>query len=132
MSSKRIRENFRKKHKIQSKQVVLGFAGRYAKQKNIPSLLSAFSKVIKKYKNVYLFMAGKDINQNNKELFKIIKKLDIEKNVMLLNEQKNLLEFYNGIDLLVLPSLSESFPMLCQSPCYVQHRCYQVMRDVLK
>ena len=36
-------------------------------------LLSAFSKVIKKYKNVYLFMAGKDINQNNKELFKIIK-----------------------------------------------------------
>ncbi len=122
LSSKRIRENFRKKHKIQSKQVVLGFAGRYAKQKNIPSLLSAFSKVIKKYKNVYLFMAGKDINQNNKELFKIIKKLDIKKNVMLLNEQKNLLEFYNGIDLLVLPSLSESFPnvvpesMLCSTP----------------
>ena len=67
-------------------------------------------------------MAGKDINQNNKELFKIIKKLDIKKNVMLLNEQKNLLEFYNGIDLLVLPSLSESFPnvvpesMLCSTP----------------
>ena len=41
---------------------------------------------------------------------------------MLLNEQKNLLEFYNGIDLLVLPSLSESFPnvvpesMLCSTP----------------
>lgn len=122
LSYKRIRENFRKKYKIQSKQVVLGFAGRYAKQKNIPSLLSAFSKVIKKYKNVYLFMAGKNINQNNKELFKIIKKLDIKKNVMLLNEQKNLLEFYNGIDLLVLPSLSESFPnvvpesMLCSTP----------------
>ena len=67
-------------------------------------------------------MAGKNINRNNKELFKIIKKLDIEKKVILLNEQKNLLEFYNGIDLLILPSLSESFPnvvpesMLCSTP----------------
>ena len=78
-SSKRIRENFRKKHKIQLNQVVLGYAGRYAKQKNIPSLLSAFSKVNKKYKNIYLFMAGKNINQHNKELSKIIKNLDIEK-----------------------------------------------------
>ena len=71
------------KHKIQSKQVVL-VSGRYAKQKNIPSLLRFLKSL--KYKNVYLF-AGKDINQNNKELFKIIKKLDI-KNVMLLNEKK--------------------------------------------
>ena len=122
LSSKLIREDFRKKHKIQLKEIILGYAGRYAKQKNIPSLLSAFSKVIKKYKNVYLFMAGKDINQNNKELFKIIKKLDFKKKVILLNEQKNLLEFYNGIDLLILPSLSESFPnvvpesMLCSTP----------------
>ncbi len=121
-SSKRIRENFRKKHKIQLNQVVLGYAGRYAKQKNIPSLLSAFSKVNKKYKNIYLFMAGKNINQHNKELSKIIKNLDIEKKVILLNEQKNLLKFYNGIDLLILPSLSESFPnvvpesMLCSTP----------------
>ena len=36
--------------------------------------------------------------------------------------KKNLLEFYNGIDLLVLPSFSESFPnviaesMLCATP----------------
>ena len=121
-SSKRIRENFRKKHKIQLNQVVLGYAGRYAKQKNIPSLLSAFSKVNKKYKNIYLFMAGKNINQHNKELSKVIKNLDIEKKVILLNEQKNLFKFYNGIDLLILPSLSESFPnvvpesMLCSTP----------------
>ena len=39
-----------------------------------------------------------------------------------MNEQKNLVEFYNGIDLLVLTSHSESFPnviaesMLCSTP----------------
>jgi len=42
--------------------------------------------------------------------------------VYFLNEQKNLLEFYNGIDFLLLASHSESFPnvvaesMLCSTP----------------
>ena len=49
-------------------------------------------------------------------------KFKIRKNVIFLGEQKNLLEFYNGIDLLVLTSHSESFPnllaksMLCKTP----------------
>ena len=47
--------------------------------------------------------------------------VDIESNLFGINAN-NLLEFYNGIDLLVLPSLSESFPnvvpesMLCSTP----------------
>ena len=67
-------------------------------------------------------MAGKDINSLNKELTAYSNKLKIEKNVFFLNEQKNLLEFYNGIDLLILTSHSESFPnviaesMLCSTP----------------
>ena len=42
--------------------------------------------------------------------------------MIFLDEQKNLLEFYNGIDLLTLTSYSESFPnvvaesMLCATP----------------
>lgn len=121
-SSKRLRMNFRKRYKIKKTQIVLGYAGRYAKQKNIPSLILAFSKVVKKYKNIYLFMAGKDINLDNKELVNHIKKKEIKNKVIFLNEQKNLLEFYNGIDLLTLTSLSESFPnvvpesMLCSTP----------------
>ena len=121
-SSKRLRMNFRKRYKIKKTQIVLGYAGRYAKQKNIPSLLLAFSKVVKKYKNIYLFMAGKDINLDNKELVNHIKNIEIKNKVIFLNEQKNLLEFYNGIDLLTLTSLSESFPnvvpesMLCSTP----------------
>ncbi len=120
--SKLLRMNFRKKYKIKKKQIILGYAGRYAKQKNIPSLLLAFSKVVKKYKSIYLFMAGKDINLENNELVNHIKKIDIENKVIFLNEQKNLLEFYNGIDLLILTSFSESFPnvvaesMLCSTP----------------
>ena len=120
--SKYLRSNFRKKNKIKRSDIILGFAGRYAKQKNITSLLLAFSKIMKNYKNVYLYMVGKDINHQNKELTNYVFNLKIKNRVFFLNEQKNLLEFYNGIDMLVLSSHSESFPnvvaeaMLCSTP----------------
>ena len=120
--SKILRSNFRKKIKKKKSDIILGFAGRYAKQKNIPSLLIAFSKIIKDYNNVYLCMVGKNINFSNNELANIIYKYKIGKRVFFLDEKKNLLEFYNGIDLLVSPSHSESFPnviaesMLCSTP----------------
>ena len=67
-------------------------------------------------------MAGKNINFQNKELMTHINNYKIKKNVLILNEQKDLLEFYNGVDLLVLVSHAESFPnvvaeaMLCSTP----------------
>ena len=121
-SSNNLRLNFRKKNKIKKTDIILGYAGRYAKQKNIESLLNAFSKIVKNYENVHLYMVGKEINLQNKELINIMSGLNIKDKAVLINEQKNLLEFYNGIDLLVLTSHSESFPnviaeaMLCSTP----------------
>lgn len=119
--SKYLKVNFRKKNGINKSDIILGFAGRYAKQKNIPSMLLAFSKFIKKHNNIYLYMVGKDISPFNKELTTFISNLKIQNKVVFLNEQKNLCEFYNGIDLLLLTSHSESFPnviaeaMLCST-----------------
>lgn len=120
--SKKLRLNFRKKHKIKNRSIVLGYAGRYAKQKNIGSLLDAFSKIKENKNNTYVYMAGQGINSKNRELVKLVSKYDSKDKVFLLDEQKSLLEFYNGIDLLVLTSHSESFPnviaeaMLCSTP----------------
>ena len=120
--SKNLYLDFRKKNKIKKTEIVIGYAGRYAKQKNIFSMLFAFSKIIKNQKNVYLYMVGKDISLQNKELTSYTNDLKIYNNVFFLNEQKNLLEFYNGIDFLLLASHSESFPnviaesMLCSTP----------------
>lgn len=121
-SSTKLRLKFRTKYKIKKSYFILGYAGRYSKQKNIESLIISFSKLIKEYDNVYLYMAGKDINSSNKKLFNIINNYKIQEKVIFLDEQKNLLEFYNGIDLLTLTSHSESFPnvvaesMLCATP----------------
>ena len=54
-------------------------------------------------------MAGKNINYQNTELVNEIKRFEINKSVFLLDEQKSLVEFYNGIDFLVLPSHSRIF-----------------------
>ena len=120
--SNKLRSKFRKRQNIKINDIIFGFAGRYAKQKNIDSLLFAFSKIAKKYGNLYLYMAGKNINSQNKELVQLVSESQIKDKVFFINEQKNLLEFYNGIDVLILTSHSESFPnvlaeaMLCTTP----------------
>ena len=120
--STRLRLDFRRKNEIKKSDIIIGYAGRYAKQKNIFSMLLAFSKIIKNHNNIYLYMVGKDISLKNKELTTYLNNLKIDNKVFFLNEQKNLLKFYNGIDLLLLTSHSESFPnvvaesMLCSTP----------------
>ena len=119
---KHLHSDFRKRNKIKKSDIIIGYAGRHAKQKNIYSMLLAFSKIIQNYDNLYLYMVGKDISYQNKKLITCISNLKINNKVFFLNEQKNLLEFYNGIDFLILTSHSESFPnviaesMLCSTP----------------
>ena len=121
-SSRYLRSDFRTRNEIKKSDIIIGYAGRYAKQKNIDTMLSAFSKITKKYNNVYLYMVGKDINVHNKKLTSKVKNLQVYQKVIFLNERKNLLDFYNGIDFLLLASHSESFPnvvaesMLCSTP----------------
>ena len=101
LPAKHLRLNFRKRNKIKKSDIIIGYAGRYAKQKNISSMLFAFSKITKNYNNVYLYMVGRDISYKNKELITNVNKLKLSNKVYFLDEQKNLLEFYNGIDFLL-------------------------------
>jgi glycosyltransferase involved in cell wall biosynthesis len=121
-SSNNLRNKFRLKNKIKKTDIILGFAGRFSRQKNIPFILESFSKITKYKDRIYLYMVGDGMDVSNKQLFNLILNLQIEKKVILLNRKKSLVEFYNGIDLLVLASHSESFPnvvaesMLCSTP----------------
>ena len=121
-SSKIKRFQFRKEKNFKKNDIIFGFVGRYTLEKNINSMLLGFSKIIKNNSNIYLCMAGKNINACNKELMSYINNYKIKDKVYLLDEQNNLVKFYNGIDLLLLTSHTESFPnvvaesMLCSTP----------------
>ena len=51
-----------------------------------------------------LYMVGRDITKKNDELSNLINELDIKK--VSFYRTKNLVQFYNGIDLLILTSHS--------------------------
>jgi len=86
---KQLRSNFRKRNKIKKTDIIIGYAGRYARQKNIYSMMVAFSKILKKNNNVYLYMVGRDINFENKELSSHINDLKIKKKNINLKLKKN-------------------------------------------
>ena len=57
-------------------------------------------------------MCGTDMDKTNKELIGKLKNLDLLHNAILLGEQKNMPAIYNSIDLLICPSLTESFGLV--------------------
>ena len=61
-------------------------------------------------------MAGKNINNKNSILIKTIKKLNLNNKVVLLDNIENIELFFKKIDINLLPSLGESFPLsLCEA-----------------
>ena len=121
-SSNRLRLKFRKKNRIPQSYFVVGLAARFHEEKNFDNLIKAFEMLSRSIPNVLLFLKGKGVNIKNKKLNFYLSKIS-KKKYILDEKSSNILDFMNGIDLFVLPSISESFPnvlaesMLCKTPC---------------
>ncbi|MDB9862699.1 glycosyltransferase [Litorivicinus sp.] len=88
----------------------LGFIGRFDPVKNIPLILQSTSECIHQGVPVRLSMCGTDISSENKNLLNLIRQKNLESHINLCGEVKNLRRLYNSMDLLIVGSLSESFP----------------------
>jgi glycosyltransferase involved in cell wall biosynthesis len=98
---------------------------RYDPQKDHANLLKALSILRQKNIEFRCALVGKHIDDSNKELTFLIKKLELDSNILLLGSRSDIPTVMNGLDLHVLASSSEGFPnvvaeaMACGTPCVV-------------
>ncbi|KAI4312944.1 hypothetical protein MLD38_037728 [Melastoma candidum] len=99
MKDPRTASRFRSKRHIPENAIVAGVAGRLVKDKGHPLLFQAFSRIVKKYPNIYLVIAGSGPWGDRYR--------ELGKNVHVLGPQNatQLGEFYSGIDVFVNPTL---------------------------
>jgi glycosyltransferase involved in cell wall biosynthesis len=94
----------------QSSNYKIGTIGRLVPQKDYPTLLSAFSSVLKSMPNIDLYVVGEGHLQ--KDLIELSKSLGIKDKVHWLGKTEYIKEFLLKIDLFILPSKYEGFGLV--------------------
>jgi glycosyltransferase involved in cell wall biosynthesis len=88
----------------------IGTIGRLVPQKDYPTLLSAFSNVLKSMPNIDLYVVGEGHLQ--KDLIELSKSLGIKDKVHWVGKTEYIKEFLSKIDLFILPSKYEGFGLV--------------------
>jgi glycosyltransferase involved in cell wall biosynthesis len=94
----------------QSSNYKIGTIGRLAPQKDYPTLLSAFSNVLKSMANTDLYVVGEGYLKE--DLIELSKSLGVNGKVHWLGKTEYIKEFLSKIDLFVLPSKYEGFGLV--------------------
>jgi len=94
----------------QSSNYKIGTIGRLVPQKDYPTLLSAFSSVLKSMSNIDLYVVGEGHLQ--KDLIELSKSLGIKDQVHWIGKTEYIKEFLSKIDLFILPSKYEGFGLV--------------------
>jgi len=94
----------------QSSNYKIGTIGRLVPQKDYPTLLSAFSNVLKSMPNIDLYIVGEGHLQ--KDLIELSKSLGIKDKVHWIVKTEYIKDFLSKIDLFILPSKYEGFGLV--------------------
>ncbi len=86
---------------INPDNIVIGYCGRLSKEKDLPTLSRAFSRLRKSYANVVLMIVGDGLEE--------IRKLFVSKeNVFFAGVVHDTAVYYHAMDIFVMPSLTET------------------------
>jgi glycosyltransferase involved in cell wall biosynthesis len=88
----------KKKLGIDPKQTVIGYTGRFGREKDIPTLYEAFRKIAKERKDVTLLLVGGTLD----------KPFDDMENVKVFGQTDDIVPYLHAMDIYVLPSLTET------------------------
>ena len=115
---KEIIANFKDTLKIPGEKIIIGTIGRLSEEKGHRFLLDAFSLVLREIKDIFLVIVGSGYLKNN--LKDQVDRLGIRDKVTFIDYLKDIGLFYSGIDIFVLPSVSEGFPNVILEAMFYQ------------
>ena len=105
----------RKKLKIKESTLVIGHIGRFTYEKNQSFLVDIFNNVNKKHLDSRLLLIGggkpKEEIETKAALKKKVQELGLQDKVSFLGIRDDVNELMQAMDLLVMPSISEGFPV---------------------
>ena len=95
---------------------IFGTVGRVCREKNSLFLVDIFNEIHKKDENTLFWHIGGGALED--EMRKKISEYGLEDSYIMLGRQSNVADFLNAIDLLLLPSVHEGFPItLVEAQC---------------
>ena len=108
--NKEKRNEIRKKLKIDENIILVGHIGRFVTQKNHEFLIDVFNEIHRRKQNSKLILIGQG---NLKEkIIEKIKYLGLQDYVIFTGQTTNVSDYYNAMDIFVLPSLYEGLPVV--------------------
>lgn len=122
------RARIRARFGIDDGTVLIGNVARFDPQKNHHGLIRAFKKAGLENLDAKLLLAGRNINDDNEELMSWIRDAAIEDRAILIGQQREIPGILNAIDVFVLPSISEAFPLALGEA--MSCGCYCIATDV--
>ncbi|MBE5802800.1 MAG: glycosyltransferase family 1 protein [Clostridiales bacterium] len=105
---------------------VIGHVGRFSYAKNHQFLLEIFAEVLRRDENAVLLLVG--TGEKEQEIREGVRRLRIQEQVRFLGTRSDMDRLYQGMDVLVMPSLFEGVPVVgieaqfAQLPCLFSDR----------
>src|SRR5699024_12413484 len=107
--NEQVRKEYRKKLRLENK-FVIGHIGRFNMQKNHHFLLQVFNELQKKRSNSILLLIGD--GELKEDIIREVEQMGLKDKVRFLGVRKDTRELYQAMDIFLLPSFFEGFPVL--------------------
>lgn len=107
--NQKVRDKLRKELNIE-KKFVIGHIGRFSHEKNHKFIIDVFYEIYKKNKDSILLLVGD--GPLKKEIEQKVNKLNLSSNVVFTGTRSNVNDYYQAMDVFVLPSFQEAFPVV--------------------
>lgn len=124
--SKEARLDLRKELDLPEQAFLIGLICRYHPMKDHNNFLQAAALLLNQYPDAYFILAGTEVDENNKFLYKLINDLGIVERVHLLGERSDMPRLTAALDIATSASAyGEAFPLVvgeamsCGVPCVV-------------